>query len=109
MFSKSHKKHNSLKGEISYVENLIRVQVPVLQRTFDQAGYNHEQQHQNVDAGEHFIDHGWLLYPEGQQAYSKQNVVQNTTEQSQHKGTLNIYIEKAFIFRMNECVSQSLF
>lgn len=40
------------------IEDFVRVQVPVLYVSFDQARDDDKQQHQYIDAGEHLINHG---------------------------------------------------
>jgi len=51
------------------MEDLLRVQLPVLQGTFDQAGDHHEQQHQDVDTRKHLVHHRRLFDPKCQQTF----------------------------------------
>lgn len=50
------------------VDDLLGHKLPVLQRSLDEARHNHKDQHQYVDASEHFIHNSWLLHPKGEQA-----------------------------------------
>lgn len=50
------------------VEDFVRIQVPVFEGSFDQARHDHKHQHQDVNTGEHLIDHSRLFHPKRQQS-----------------------------------------
>lgn len=65
---KGGQKQGSLLLKGCVVEDFLRIQVPVIEGSLDQAWHHHEHQHQNIDAGEHLIDHSGLLHPKRQQS-----------------------------------------
>lgn len=51
---------------VGAVEDAAGIQVPVLERAFNQPRDDHKEQNQHVDAGEHLVHHGRLFDAEGQ-------------------------------------------
>lgn len=50
------------------MQDFIRVYLPVLQSPFDQARDHHEQQDEDIDAGENLVHHRRLFDPKCQKA-----------------------------------------
>lgn len=59
-------------GGVIGLQDLIRVDLPVLDGPFDQTGDHHEQQDENVDAGEDLVHHRWLFDAEREQTWEEQ-------------------------------------
>ena len=53
--------HNEINSLVVTGEIFLR-ELPVFNGAFHEPGHHDEAQDQDIDTGENFVDHGWLLH-----------------------------------------------